>query len=360
MAIIEKLHMLKFRNLSDQYLELNKKINVFIGSNAQGKTNFIESIYYLGHNRSFKTKNTKDLIPFNEESIQINALVDDFKIVLKRSKNNSSVLVNEKKIATNSELTKHLPIQLISPDRGFIVGGSPKLKRSCLDWGVYHRRTELSRTYKAYNKGLKNINSLLSNNINTLDDWFAQIAPLSVEISVARDKYIKKLSVILGREPLRTIIDLLGADNNLRFNFQSGWTKDVDSFDKDSIYNYLLKNKPLFLKTKHLAHGPHKASLDFFLNNKNENFLSRGEQKTLSIIFWLLQVLLLVEEEKNPIVIIDDISSELDRKKIDLLINFFIDLNLQIFVTDIGNSSLNIDNKIATFFKINNGQITQI
>ena len=71
MAIIEKLHILRFRNLDNQYLELNKNINLFIGSNGQGKTNLIESIYYLGHNRSFKTKNIKDVVPFEKDFLQI-------------------------------------------------------------------------------------------------------------------------------------------------------------------------------------------------------------------------------------------------------------------------------------------------
>ncbi|MDB4849831.1 AAA family ATPase, partial [bacterium] len=66
MANIEKLHVLKFRNLTDQYLLPNKNINLILGQNGQGKTNFIESIYYLGHSRSFKTKNLKDIIPFDE------------------------------------------------------------------------------------------------------------------------------------------------------------------------------------------------------------------------------------------------------------------------------------------------------
>ena len=86
MASIEKLHILRFRNLNDQYLEPNKKINLFLGENGQGKTNLIESIYYLSHNRSFKTKNTRELIPFNEDFIQISAFVDSLRLCLKNQK----------------------------------------------------------------------------------------------------------------------------------------------------------------------------------------------------------------------------------------------------------------------------------
>jgi len=67
MAVIERLHILRFRNLDSQYLERNTTINLFIGGNGQGKTNLIEALYYLGHNRSFKSKNIKDVVPFKKE-----------------------------------------------------------------------------------------------------------------------------------------------------------------------------------------------------------------------------------------------------------------------------------------------------
>ena len=137
MATIEKIHILKFRNLSDQYFNPITTTNLVVGKNGQGKTNFIESLYYLGHGRSFKTKNLKDIIPFDDRQIQITAIVDGQKISLSKSREKSHVLVDGKKIPSNSFLSQLLPIQIISPDRGFVVGGTPKLKRSYLDWGVY-------------------------------------------------------------------------------------------------------------------------------------------------------------------------------------------------------------------------------
>ena len=109
MAIIEKLHVLKFRNLTDQYLLPNNNINLIIGQNGQGKTNFIESIYYLGHSRSFKTINLKDIIPFDEQQIKITALVDKQKVSIKKSRDKSEVLIDKEKISSNSLLSQILP-----------------------------------------------------------------------------------------------------------------------------------------------------------------------------------------------------------------------------------------------------------
>ena len=358
MAIIEKLHVARFRNLNNQYLEPNKNINLVLGSNGQGKTNFIESLYYLGHNRSFKTKNIKDVIPFEEELVQINAIIDGEKITLNKSKHKSTILVGDEKISSNSLLSQRLPTQIISPDRGFVVGGTPKLKRSYLDWGVFHDNKEILKTYKSYNKTLKNINAILAGkNQNQLDEWLSQLSFLSVEISQARTNYIQKLVKILEESSLQKLESFIESTKNLAFKLQTGWIKDVDGLNQNEIITYLQNNKDSFIRTKHLGYGPHRATVDFYLNKKNEGFLSRGEQKKLSIVFWMLQVLVLAKENSDPVVLIDDISSELDQTKINSILDFLTNLNIQIFITDIGNKELPLDPKKTNIYHIKNGII---
>ena len=358
MAIIEKLHILRFRNLDNQYLELNKNINLFIGSNGQGKTNLIESIYYLGHNRSFKTKNIKDVVPFKEDFLQIKAVVDGVSVSLKKSKHKSEIIFDDTKVSSNSKLTHILPIQVVSPDRGFVIGGTPKLKRSYLDWGVFHTNKDILKTYKSYNKVLKNINTLLStNNYKQLEEWLSQIAGLSVEISLARNNYIENLKVTLKKDLVSPVTSFVGENKGFDFTLQPGWTKDVDYLNQREVYSYLINNKRLFFKNKHLSYGPHKATLDFSFDKKNENHLSRGEQKKLSTVFWMLQVLFLVKTGVKPIVLIDDISSELDQNKINETLSFLTQLDFQIFITDIGNKTLPLDTKKISSYHIKKGVI---
>jgi len=356
MATIEKLHILRFRNLHNQYLEPNNNINLFVGGNGQGKTNLIEALYYLGHNRSFRSKHIKDVVPFEKKFLQIDAMVDGVRVLLKKSKSKNTTLFNQQKVASNSMLTHLIPTQIISPDRGFIVGGPPKLKRSYLDWGVFHANPGVLIAYKSYNRVLKNINALLtSNNTKQLDYWLAQIAALSVEISRARDEYIQKL-----KQSSRVSQMLLVQQNNdFDFLLHPGWTKDTNHFDQESIYKYLIKNKNAFAKIKHLNYGPHKATVDYYLNKQSEQLLSRGEQKKLSIFFWIMQVIMLVELNTKPIVLIDDISSELDQEKIDLILGFLTKLEVQMFVTDIGNKRLLVKNKRSSVYQIEKGVIVK-
>ena len=354
MAIIEKLHILRFRNLDNQYLEPNTNTNLFIGGNGQGKTNLIEALYYLGHNRSFKSKNIKDVVPLEKETLQIDAVVDGVRVFLKKSKNKNTILFNQQKVSSNSKLTHLIPTQIISPDRGFVVGGPPKLKRSYLDWGVFHINPGILKTYKSYNKALKNTNALLTNN-NTkqLDHWLAQVATLSVEISSARADYVEKLK----KTPFVPLKELIKQNNKFDFLLQSGWTKDVNHLDQESVYKYLIENKGSFARIKHLNYGPHKATIDYYINNQNEQHFSRGEQKKLSLFYWITQVLMMVELNIKPIVLIDDVSSELDQEKIDAILDFLNKLGVQVFVTDIGNKPLSVDKKRTDIYHIDKGVI---
>jgi DNA replication and repair protein RecF len=360
MAIIEKLHVHRFRNLSNQYLEPNKNINLFLGKNAQGKTNFIEALYYLGHNRSFKTTKTKDIIPFDSNLLQVGAIIDDVRVLLKKTSSKSEITINQQKAQNNSQLSQLLPTQIISPDRGFVVGGAPKLKRSYLDWGVFHIKPTLLTTYKSYNKILKNINLLLvKNNTKELEYWFSKLAYLSLDISKARLEYIDALNNTINKTHKSDKVGFFQQVGDLTMNFQNGWVKGVDPLDYDSVLYYLSTNIQSFVRLKHLACGPHKANIEYSLNRKTENHLSRGEQKTLSLVYWLVQVLLLVEKNIKPVVLIDDISSELDQQKINQTLQFLSALDVQIFITDIGNTALNFAQENIKTFQINNGIISQ-
>ncbi|MDC0888479.1 DNA replication and repair protein RecF [Candidatus Thioglobus sp.] len=359
MAIIRKLAITQFRNLNQQYIEPGKKLNLFVADNAQGKTSLIEAIYYLGHNRSFKTKSLKELIELDQQKFQIDAQVDDYRVKLEKSKQKTNINIDQSRLKNSSELSKILPIQIITPDKGFIVNGTPKNKRSYLDWGVFHVELDFLSHFKNYNKALKNINTLLSQQKQEeLDFWFLEISKLSVEINKSRSNYIEQLKKTNSSELILELSGLFNTIDSFNYEFKSGWPKEVDAFNSDSVYQYLSKNKPLLVKAKYLNHGPHKASLKFFLNKKEEFFLSRGEQKTLSIIFWLTQVSMLVKNNIYPIVLIDDISSELDTIKIKTILHYLNHLNVQIFMTDIGKDLSFIKDENPTIFKINNGVIT--
>ncbi|MDG2353417.1 MAG: DNA replication and repair protein RecF [Gammaproteobacteria bacterium] len=359
MAVISKISINYFRNLESQYITPSKEINLFVANNAQGKTNLIEAIYYLGHNRSFKTKTIKEVIHFDHQSFQLIAQIDSNRIKLEKSKNKNTITINQQRINNTSQLSQILPIQIITPDKGFIVNGTPKNKRSYLDWGVFHVKPSSVKAFKAYNKVLKNINTLLvKNKADELDFWFLALAKSAAEINQNRIDYLQQLKKTVFTDSSKLLTTLINPLDQFDYQFSSGWPKEVDDTNEQSIYNYLSNNSHHLLRVKHLNYGSHKASIQFSLNNKYECFLSRGEQKTLSIIFWLTQVLLLVNLKIKPVVLIDDLSSELDNKKINIILQYLKALKVQTFMTDIGHNLDIIERINPSIFQIDNGVIT--
>ncbi len=360
MAVIHKLAITQFRNLNHQYIEPGKHLNLFIADNAHGKTNLIEAIYYLGHNRSFKTKSLRELIELGQQKFQLDAQVDDYRIKLEKSKQKTIINIDQIRLKNSGELSKVLPIQIITPDKGFIVNGTPKNKRSYLDWGVFHVKHRFLSDVKKYNKTLKNINILLlQQKDQQLDDWFLEIARLSTLITQARQDYLTQLKQTNSTELIKDLSLLFSSVESFNYEFKSGWPKEVDALNVDSIYQYLLKSKQFLFKSKCLNYGPHKANLKFYLKQQEEYLLSRGEQKTLSMVFWLTQVSMMVKHNIYPIVLIDDISSELDASKIQTILFFLKRLKVQIFMTDITSNLLSIDSKNCRIFEINEGVISQ-
>ena len=214
------------------------------------------------------------------------------------------------------------------------------------------------QTYKSFGRALKNTNSLFSGGDNRqLDYWFFELATLSVEISLARTNYIERLSKKIEWPFLFKTNKSFNLNNPPSFLFNSGWTRDVNCLDQEMVYGFLKKNVNSFAKVKHLNYGPHKATIDFILDNQTESYFSRGEQKTLSIMFWVAQVLMLTDAGVFPVVLIDDVSSELDKQKTNLVLDCLLDLGVQVFLTDIGKKTLIVDKKKTNSYKINGGVI---
>jgi DNA replication and repair protein RecF len=345
---IDKIFSHNFRNLNNDLIEFDSKINLFIGDNTAGKTSIIELIYYTLHNKSFKTTNLKDVIKHKEKSLAIQALIKNKQIEINKTYDKSIININKQQTNTIG-LNKLLPCQLISPDRGFIVGGSNNNKRIALNWGLFHVEHSFAKLFTDYKKIHKNINFLIANKQKQdLSIWFKYLAEIITKINQKRQNYIQELQNINTNNYFdSTKMDL----TNFSYTFNNGLSKSVTN-TTDDIYNFFMQNIDLILKNKYLKYGIHLANIDFYLDEINEKNLSRGQQKTLSLVFWFKQVLHLISLGKKPIVLIDDIAAELDNNKIELVLNFLSKNNIQSFITNI--NKINYDAKI---YNVKSGKI---
>jgi DNA replication and repair protein RecF len=333
-AFIKDLYIENYRNIKQQLIKPSQKINIFIAKNAQGKTNLLESIYYLAHSKSFKTSQLTKLIPFDEKHLSISANLNTKQIQIVCSKNQKTTLIDNKKISNISEITKILPIQIISIDKGFITFSDPKNKRNHLNWGVFHVEQNFLQFHLKYKKIVQQINNILitrnhsNNSDEVLDTWFLKLAKTIIQINLIRKNYIFELNDILNNYNSNTL-------KNFSFSLDTGLSKELDKANEQQLFKFLQQQKQKLFKKGFLPFGCHRASINFKYKDKPIDIYSRGEQKTLSIIFSLLQVFHLKKNNINPILLIDDISSELDKQKIRVLISFLRKLDIQIFLTSI-------------------------
>lgn len=360
MSSLEVLYLNNFRNFSNQSINPSHKINFLFGDNAEGKSNFIESLYYLGHNKSFRASRTSDVIQFNKKEFQIAAKTINNTIKISKSNSNFKILIDEQKIKNSSELSQIIPIQLITPDKGFIVNGQPKQKRYYIDWGVFHVKREFSKTIIDYKKCLSNIYLLAKKNQkDQLEYWIEALSGYAYEVNKNRVKYLEEI-----RKEKDIIVrffqdDLNDINLDLDFKYRNGWSFNQNISSREEIRDSYLSNIDYLLKNKQFQYGPSKATLDFNLGEKKETFLSRGEQKTLSIIFWLTQIVHLMKYNKKPVLLIDDLVSELDDKKIEILLNFLQKLDIQVFITNIKESEQFQGFENSKLFIIQKGEITE-
>lgn len=347
-VFLKKIQIDNFRNITHCFLEFNENINYFVANNANGKTSFVEALYFLGHNKSFKEKNIKNIIHKNKDNLSIQSIIgnDNISIYKDSSNKNNTITINNEKIFNSSILSKNIPLQIISPDKGFIVGGDNKNKRYYLDWGMFHVEQDFLHIYKKSKKIQKNINNLIiQKNTKQLDVWFQEFAKTNSALNALRKNYLDDLKKNLNNDLFKNLqLNIEEFD----YTFNNGLPKDIDT--TENIYSFLIKNKEKIIKNKYLKYGSHLASIEFFFQNTPEKQLSRGQQKTLSIIFWLNQVIHLIHNNIKPIILIDDISSELDDEKIKLVIEILKKINTQVFITSIRPIS-------DDFYNIKNGEI---
>ena len=339
---LKSLELNNFRNISKVTLNFNKNINIFIGNNAQGKTNVLESIYFLAITRSHRTHNEMNLVKSEELYTKVSGLYDDdtntahtLSILLNAKGKKVSVdNIPQKKI---SNYLSRLNVIMFCPDDLEIVKGSPSVRRRFLNIELSQFRNDYVLLLKEYNQILKQRNEYLKQKNNAKFDrtYFniitEKLVSKNIDIIKIRYSFINKIN-----ESLQCVFDSVAGMGNLNIKYKSFINEDDlnDSDLKNLIlnrYNDLFMNE-LLQKTTLL--GCHKDDFKLFLDGQDvTEFCSQGQQR-LSILSLKLAEIEVFIKEKNtkPIILLDDIFSELDDVKKNNIIKYFKD-DIQIFIT---------------------------
>lgn len=359
---IKKIHLKKYRNYDNIEVEFNKKLNIIIGNNAQGKTNLLESIYVLAVTKSFLSVNDKSLIMFNNKfslltgDVIINNKKKQMEVII--SEDGKNVRINKKEIRKLSDYVSNLNVVIFSADDIRVFKDSPSVRRKYFNVQISQVRKEYLKILSDYNLILKQRNEFLKIiNINNQNDLYYldilndKYADLSIKLFDYRENYIDNLNNYID-DIFKSITGISG----LKLNYLS----NLSSYEnKENYLNKLQSTLEKDILYKKTLIGPNRDDYYFSLNNKNiAIYGSQGQIRSSVLALKLAEVILFTEiTGESPVLLLDDIFSELDIKKRNSILNYLNDsVQTIITTTDIENISVEIRKK-ANVYKIKEGKI---
>ncbi|PAJ75901.1 DNA replication/repair protein RecF [Pseudoalteromonas sp. NBT06-2] len=333
---LEILTIKNFRNIEDLSLLPVDGINIIYGANGSGKTSLLESIYYLSHGKSFRTSKHKNIIrkKQNEFIIHGKKSINNLSIPVGLSKNQVgeiNIKIQGKPSRKISELAQLIPVQIITPESYSLFFGGPKERRKFLDFGLFHVEHQFFSLWQSFNKVLKQRNALLKqkpkNYYDEIRFWDKEFVRLSVSINNLRLSYINRFNTQFFD---KICVDLELVEN-LSLEFNPGWKTTTELTD------ILSENFERDLKQGFTSKGPHKADFSFSVDGTSvENYFSRGQLKLLLYALKVTQNSLIeTETNKQSILLIDDLPSELGEDTRGKVGKLLAQCDSQIFITAI-------------------------
>ena len=366
--ILKKIKVVNYRNLVKQEVNFSNNINIFIGDNAQGKTNLLESIYFLALTKSYRT-NDINLINKDSISTKIKGDIRDsgiFKTLsVELSDSNKKVKINNNEISKISDYITNLNVVLVSPEDINILQGTPAERRNFLNIELSQISKNYIKKYNEFNKILKIRNNYLKmcyGNLNTdkryLDSLTENLIDREIDIYQERNNFIN----LINENVSNIYKDIIGISN---FKIVYEPNIDLDNFDREYLKEKLTQKYNNYLNKEiengMTLYGPHRDELKFLINNEDiKIYGSQGQQKVAIIALKLSEISIFKDITGTyPIILLDDVFSELDVKTRNKLIKY-IPLDIQVIITTNDTKGLNkkfIDS--AKIFNVVKGKITE-
>ena len=332
---IQSIKLQNFRNYENLDLSFDPKTNILYGDNGQGKTNVLEALYLTGTTKSHRGTKDKDIIQFgyDEGHIEISVLKNGINHVIDMHlKKNSpkGIAINKIPIQKASECFGLVNFVFFSPEDLSIIKAGPSTRRRFID-------LELSQLDKIYLNNISNYyrvihqrNSLLkeiskdSSLLDTLDVWDMQLVEFGKKIIARREKFIEDLNHIIVNKHLQ----LTGEKEELKIKYDKNVSSE--NFEKEN-----LNSREKDIRMKNTSVGPHRDDLSFLSNGIDlRHFGSQGQQRTAALSLKLSELeLVKVTIKDTPILLLDDVLSELDKNRQHYLLESIGDIQTMITCT---------------------------
>lgn len=355
---IKSIELSNFRNYEYLSMEFHPEKNILYGDNAQGKTNILEALYYCGMLKSHKGSKEKEIIKIKEKEAHIRMFIEKKGVTrridmhLKRSKP-KGVAIDGIPIHRSSELIGLVNIVFFSPEDLGIIKHGPSGRRRFLDMEL----CQLDRVYyhdlSKYNKVMEQRNNLLrqisfnAELLPTLDIWDEQLMEYGSRIIRRRKKHIEQLNEIIASIHYK----LSGGKENLVLGCEF-------STSPSSFRELLKRNREKDLYQKVTSIGPHRDDISFFINDIDiRKYGSQGQQRTSALSLKLAEIEIVKQiVGERPVLLLDDVLSELDRNRQRYLLDSIKDIQTIITCTGL-EEFIQERIKINQVYKVTNGTV---
>ncbi|EOS71451.1 DNA replication and repair protein RecF [Dorea sp. 5-2] len=360
---IKSLKLKDFRNYNLLQLDFDDSTNIFYGNNAQGKTNILEAVYLSGTTKSHRGTKDRDMIRFGENESHIETVVEkrgmSYKIDMHLKKNSpKGIAIDKLPIRKAGELFGIINIVFFSPEDLNIIKNGPSERRRFID-------LELSQLDKIYLNHLSNYNRIINqrnhllkdlreagrqeNLIQTLDIWDMQLVQYGNEIIKKRKEFIGKINEIISY----THKKLTGGKENIELVYEPG-------SGSLSLEDALKKNREKDMRFKNTSVGPHRDDICFMTKDLDiRRFGSQGQQRTAALSLKLAEIELVKSViHDTPVLLLDDVLSELDKYRQNYLLDSIHDIQTLITCTGM-DEFINHRFSINKVFHVFNGQVVK-
>lgn len=356
--IIKSLELADFRNYETLNIEFDKGTNILYGDNAQGKTNILEAIYVSATTKSHKGSKDREIINFDKEESHIRTYLEkedvECRVDMHLRKNKSKgIAIDGQKIKKAADLLGLLNIVFFSPEDLAIIKNGPSERRRFADMELCQLDSFYLYNLNHYNKIINQRNKLLKDMYfnpglkDTLNIWDSQLISFGSKIIERRKIFAGQLCEIISEIHKK----LSGGKEELIIKYEP----DVSIEDFESK---MRENQEKDIRSKMTSTGPHRDDFSFIVNGVDiRKFGSQGQQRTAALSLKLSEIELVKKMTKDtPVLLLDDVLSELDSNRQNYLLNSIGDIQTIITCTGL-DEFVNNRFEINRIFKVTNGVV---
>jgi DNA replication and repair protein RecF len=328
--IAKKLNMADFRNIKEEEINFSEGVNILCGENAQGKTNILEALWFFSSGKSFRATKEKDVIRFQQPLSKLSLLYEtkqresNLEMNIPRT-GKKEIFINGVKAKKQSELVGSFTSVLFSPEHLTLIKDGPSERRRFIDFAMCQLKPRYLMLLSEYLKLLERRNAALKTAFDktiydTLDIWDEKLSVCGSELIVYRNEFVKSISTFAYKNHY----ELSGGLEELSVKYI--WFGGFEPTSKEETSTFFLeelkKHRENDIKEGNTAIGPHRDDIEILINGFPARiFASQGQQRSAVLSLKIAEGEMISKEYgEEPVLLLDDVLSELDTKRQEFII----------------------------------------